>query len=240
MAPPLLQLVEHYAALLAPLFLLLLSSSPVLPVHAQPSGCWTASPANLSFSFGPEGGGSSSAAGVQYFIKQLQLCFINSTYHNLSLTVYVKAKGYSPVLLNPATMTGLYAFEAPQSIVFAYANDAACVQAHTFCCDLCPRLLDRFAGKFGFEALPSLASPSTLMITPDSVPRAEMGDAVALPYQWGSLDYPLPMGCSSGCGSFSGVVPNPYSGGNVSYTVRRFLYCREEQVIIAKTRDPLE
>lgn len=219
MAPPLLQITEHYITLLLVLLAALLAQVPIS--SAQPSGCWSVSPNNITFSFGTQGGGSSSASNVLYELKQQQLCFINGSYFNLSLTAYVKAKGYSPVLLNPAVMTGMYFFEYPQSIVFAFPNQASCSQVHTFCCDLCPLVLDRFAGKYGFEAQPSLALPTILVITPDSVPRGGAGDTIALPYQWGDLDFPLPLSCSSNCGSFTGVVPIPGSGGNVTYTVRR-------------------
>lgn len=198
---------------LAALFALLLL--PLLASSSPAGTCWNVSPANASY--------YAAEASVAYTIASIQLCFIDDSYHNITWSLYAAAKGFRPQLLNPATAVGIYFFEAPQSIVFSYYKDASCSQVHSFCCDLCPDIMYRFSGKYGFEASPSLAAPTLLAITPDSVPRASPYDAVPRPYQWGDLDMVHPMACNTtgGCaGAFSGVVPNPYEGGNVSYSVR--------------------
>lgn len=198
-------------ALVALLVVLLAGS-----VFSDPSGsCWLVNPDGVQYDVGnPD---------IYYQLMQMRLCFINATYHNLTWTMTVSAKGYPSKALNPVTATGMYFFEAPQSIIFSYAGENACQETQTYCCNLCPLVMERFAGKYGFEATPSLSSPTTISITPDSVPRGGASSAVPMPYQWGDLDVALPLACNTtSCGSFSGLVPNPYQGGSVSYSVRRF------------------
>ncbi len=216
--------------------------------YAAPSGsCWSISPSNITYDSGKN--------NVFYQVKSLRLCFINDTYHNITVQMYATANtgekdapaaspwlmgrlgkifgASSPraVLLSPVTFTGIYLFEAPQSIVFSYSNDAACSEQQPYCCDLCPGVMYRFAGKYGFEVTPSFDAPVILSITPDSVPRAAAGDQVPRPYQWGDLDFSLPLSCDTvSCGSFVGVVPNPYQGGSVAYTVRRFQFSEAELI----------
>lgn len=176
------------------------------------------------------------AHDLLYELWRYELCFVNATHHTLAIKSFVTTpvgfqvassdKGVVSVsastrrALPDTTLTGYYSFSAPQQINLDYASESACQQPSGFCCTLCPWVLDYFGGEYGFSVGPSLTSPAVLSLHPAMVPRGGQESSSA-EYQWGHMDYSIPLECSSSCGTFDDVVPT-FSGGNGSFSVCRF------------------
>lgn len=141
------------------------------------------------------------------------VCLTFTTFHNYSLSLVGVAKETQQGYGVSATCAGQYAFAAPSFIQFV---PQTCSQnVSTGQVGFCKWACSQFSGNY-FPFFDNFSAPAQLFVgtAPPNSPSL---------YNWGYLSQPMPMTCNTtSCGSASGVVPNPYQGGNVSYTVRRF------------------
>lgn len=193
----------------------------LLHVDALPDGtfCWTKAEDTDGISMP-----SLSPSSTSLFMTQHCVTWTSFPEFYMASDVFVRSKyfeGDLPTIY--ANGTALWA--APDKVVLAL-NGSTCDSGDPPCCDLCDQryYVQTFAGLYEFFISPSYDDPQTLAFAP---PPNQQPQNYYFPQNWGGLKEVMVMQCQDTCGDWTSVVPNPYEGGNVSYSVRRFQFLLE-------------